>query len=173
VTLTLAAVAIAAAIGVPFIQRNLDDAAAKRDRDDRDRADNRGKFAQHAIDLNSHAYQTLIGLVLNSPLESPPISGGLDRPANSGIHVRLADGGQTPVEGLPNWPFALEHLKANAELRSAWEDANAKAGLYYGLREKWFNATAARFRVLIADEYGPEMRFTNNFSDVPIPWADP
>lgn len=172
-TLVLALVAIVATVAVPFIERVLSNAASRTDERIHQRDENRAQFAQHALELNSHAYQPMVGVVLQSPLENPPINGRLDPPGGSGIQVRLPDNQQLPIEGLPNWQFAMDHMLANAHVRAAWDAATAKAGRYYELRESTFNKTVGRFRVLLREEYGPGMHFSNTFSDHPVPWVDP
>lgn len=171
VTLALAVLAIVATLCSPLLVKPIEEASERRREDLRNRAENRERYERHALDLNSHAFAPLIGVVLQSPLANPPIWGNLDRPGGSGLHVRLSNAEQAPVEGLPNWQLAEAHLNANAILKRCWDDAIEKARKYYELRETTFNETVARLTQLVQEEYGPEMRVTRGMGDNP-PWFD-
>jgi hypothetical protein len=171
VTLALAALAVIAAFCSPLLVSQVEQASDRRKEGVRIRGENRERFERHALALNSHAFAPMNAVVLQSPLASPPLSGKLDRPRGTGLHVLLANAQQAPVEGLPNWPLASEHLYANPKLKQCWEETVAKARTYYELREATFNATIAKLSQLVEAEYGPEMRTAGRMGDNP-PWFD-
>jgi hypothetical protein len=171
VTLALAALAVVATLCSPFLVKPIEEASERRREDLRNRSENRERYERHALDLNSHAFAPMVGVVLQSPLSNPPIYGNLNRPGGTGLHVRLANSQQAPVEGLPNWQLAGAHLNANPKLKRCWEDAVEKARKYYELRESTFNATVAKLTQVVREEYGPEMRITGGMGDNP-PWFD-
>jgi hypothetical protein len=170
-TLVLAVLAVVATLCSPFLVKPVEEAAERRKEDLRVRSENRERYERHALDLNSHAFAPMIGVVLQSPLANPPMVGNLDRPGGTGLHVRLANSQQAPVEGLPNWQLAAAHLRANSALEQCWEVTVEKARRYYELRESTFNATVTRLTQLVRGEYGPEMRITGGMGDNP-PWFD-
>jgi hypothetical protein len=171
VTLGLAALAILATFCAPLVVKQIEQRSDRGKDEARSRGENRERFERHALDLNSHAYAPMATVVLQSPLASPPIYGNLDRPGGTGLHVRLVNAQQAPVEGLPNWQLASEHLFANPKLKECWEESLQRAGSYYALREATFNSTVAKLTGLVRAEYGPEMQITRGMGDNP-PWVD-
>jgi hypothetical protein len=171
VALALAALAVVATVCSPFLVRPVEEASERRKEDLRVKAENRERYERHALDLNSHAFAPMIAVSLQSPLANAPIYGNLDRPGGTGLQVRLANSQAAPVEGLPNWQLASEHLLANSRLKQCWENGLAKARTYYELREPTFRATKSRLAQLVRADYGPEMLVTDNMGGNP-PWCD-
>src|SRR5580658_1076775 len=77
VTLALAALAVIATLVSPYLVKPVEEASERRREETRVRGENRERFERHALDLNSHAFAPMVGVVLESPLGNPPIYGNL------------------------------------------------------------------------------------------------
>ena len=126
----------------------------------------RARYDAHTERLAEQAIRPLrtLRLAVASTSESSgsPIAGGL----------AVGEGDQTrPLDELPNWPYALEHVRADPALGPIWASTENAVLTYSALREGLAERLTSRYTHLLLSRYGFETHLEGRRFDPP-PWYD-
>jgi hypothetical protein len=167
-TALVASAGIAGALVATFSSWGLSEYSTRRAVRREEVVRDKGKYGQHADELNNHVFRPCGEARLTSRLTRYP--GG--DPQVRGIQA-VVDNSTTLVTGLPNWELGLSHMLANSTVRDAWHRASQSTEVYLRLLDKADDSTRDRFDRLARAEYGPDMHLRRTFADSDFPsWCD-
>lgn len=124
------------------------------------------RYEGHTEMLNDQAVRPLRSLHLD------PAAAGISAAPAAPLGLVVSEGEQArPVEQLPNWSYAVEHLRSDPSLGPSWAATEDAVRRYYALRSGVEEELAGRYTHLLLSRYGFETRLEGHRFDPP-PWFD-
>jgi hypothetical protein len=165
-TLSAALVGMVLTAAAPVVLWRREEHGDRRRADEAAQRDRRARYDAHAERLSEQAIRPLrtLRLAWAEPYRTAGASPGSGLAVNEGDQVR-------PLEELPNWPYALEHLRADPALGPAWSAAERVVRDYCARREGIAEDLAGRYTHVLLSRYGFETRLEGSRFD-PAPWYD-
>lgn len=165
-TLSAALVGMVLTTAAPVVLWTREEQSERQRADAESRRERRARYDVHVEQLSDQAIRPLRTLRLAAD--------GAPRTADNSLASGLvvSDGDRTrPVEELPNWPYAVEHLMADVVLGPAWASAEAAVHEYCAAREGIAEDLASRYTHLLLSRFGFETHLEGSRFDPP-PWYD-
>ena len=166
VSIAGAGVALSGVVAVVVVvQREARREARAHDEAVHARAD-RERIDLHAERLNDLAFRPLRTVTL-APLS---LASGPSSKTGVGLVIQ-ANGAERPVEEIPGWPSAEQHLATEPALADAWARATVAARSCLALRRELVSELRARFDATVLEEFGFDARLGGPTPDSTF-WCD-
>lgn len=124
------------------------------------------RYHAHTEQLNEQAVRPLRTLHLQGPSGAGPL------PPHARLGLSVDEGETTrPVEQLPNWSYAVEHLQGDPVVGPSWSATEVAVRRYRALREGTEESLSGRYTHLLLSRYGFETPLEGGRFDPP-PWFD-
>ncbi|MCI4336701.1 MAG: hypothetical protein L3K17_05845 [Thermoplasmata archaeon] len=165
-TLTMVAVGMVLTSAAPVVLWTQEERSVRRHDETEGRRLQRQKYDRHAEELNDQVFRHLRDLKITSVVPVLASAGS----TQSGLMVKSGDRAWA-VEELPNWSYALEHLRDDAALAALYDAAESAVRSHQTVRDRTVETLSNRYAHLLLSRFGFDTPLKGSRFDA-APWYD-